>query len=97
MTTQLKWYLVKLVYEVASADGTPTSQFEEQVRLIRAEELDWAREKATVLGQIGGFALLNPGCNEANRKFLNVADVCQIEDGLHIFSTTSESRSLYYH
>ncbi len=93
MTTQMKWYLVKLVYQVVSGKGAHTPQFDEQLRLIRAEELDWAREKAKVLGQIGAFSFLNDRKEEVSWKFIDVVDICeiqQIEDGAQLYSTTEE-------
>jgi hypothetical protein len=93
MATEMKWYLVKLVYQVVSGNGAHTPQFDEQLRLIRAEELDWAREKAKMLGQIGAFSFLNSRKEEVNWKFIDVVDICEmseIEDGVQIYSTTEE-------
>ena len=39
MTAQMKWYLVKIVYQVVTGDGAHSPQFDEQLRLIRADEL----------------------------------------------------------
>ena len=93
MATEMKWYLVKLVYQVVSGNGAHTPQFDEQLRLIRAEELDWAREKAKVLGQIGAFSFLNDRKEEVNWKFIDVVDICEVGDlvdGAQLYSTTEE-------
>jgi len=93
MTTQMNWYLVKLVYQVIIGNGLHTPQFDEQLRLIRADELDWAREKAKVMGQIGAFTFLNHRDEEVNWKFIDVVEVHEIEsleDGTEIYSTTEE-------
>ncbi len=93
MATEMKWYLVKLVYQVVSDEGAHTPQFDEQLRMIRAEELDWAREKAKVLGQIGAFTFLNNRKEEVKWKFIDVVDICEIgeiEDGVQLYSTTEE-------
>ena len=93
MATEMKWYLVKLVYQVVSGNGAHTPQFDEQLRLIRAEELDWAREKANVLGQIGAFSFLNDRKEKVKWKFIDVVDICEIgeiEDGAQLYSTTEE-------
>jgi hypothetical protein len=100
MATEMKWYLVKLVYQVVSGNGAHTPQFDEQLRLIRAEELDWAREKAKMLGQIGAFSFLNNRKEEVNWRFIDVVDICEIgeiEDGAQLYSTTEEPEdvSLY--
>ena len=97
MATEMKWYLVKLVYQVVSGKGAHTPQFDEQLRLIRAEELDWAREKAKVLGQIGAFTFLNDRKEEVKWKFIDVVDICEIgeiEDGAQLYSTTEEPQDV---
>ena len=97
MATVMKWYLVKLVYQVVSGEGAHTPQFDEQLRLIRAEELDWAREKAKVLGQIGAFSFLNDRSEKVTWKFIDVVDVCEIgeiEDGAQLYSTTEEPQDV---
>ena len=97
MATEMKWYLVKLVYQVVSGEGAHTPQFDEQLRLIRAEELDWAREKAKVLGQIGAFSFLNDRSEKVTWKFIDVVDVCEIgeiEDGAQLYSTTEEPQDV---
>jgi hypothetical protein len=45
----MNWYLAKLVFQLRSAENTQTPQFEEQWRLIRADDDEWAHEKATTL------------------------------------------------
>ena len=97
MVTEMKWYLVKLVYQVVSGDGAHTPRFDEQLRLIRAEELDWARAKAKLLGQIGAFSFLNNRKEEVNWKFIDVVDICEIgeiEDGAQLYSTTEETEDV---
>ena len=34
----MKWYLAKLIYRIICGDGTHTPQFDEQLRLIHAED-----------------------------------------------------------
>ncbi|MEK6783741.1 MAG: DUF4288 domain-containing protein [Bacteroidota bacterium] len=93
MATEMKWYLVKLVFQVLGGELAKTPRFKEQWRLIRADELEWAREKAMVLGQIGAFSFLNSRNEEAKWKFIDVADINEIgeiEDGAQLYSTTEE-------
>ena len=49
----MNWYLAKIIYQVISGDGLHTPQFDEQFRLIKADELEWAWEKAQVVGRMG--------------------------------------------
>jgi hypothetical protein len=36
----MKWYLAKFVYQVVSGNGSHVAQFDEQLRLIRADEFE---------------------------------------------------------
>ena len=47
----MNWYLAKLVYRVVCIDGNHTPQFDEQLRLIRAEDQLHAFHKARLLGE----------------------------------------------
>jgi hypothetical protein len=93
MITGMKWYLARLVYQVVSGEGNHTPQFDEQLRLIQADELNWAREKALVLGQIGAFTFQNTNKQNVTWKFINVTDIFEIdsiEDGAQLYSMTEE-------
>lgn len=89
----MNWYIAKLVFQVISGEGFHTPQFDEQWRLIKADEVTWAHEKARVLGW------LEQGCfdDECQRKvewrFIEVAEIQQVttmEDGVQLYSTTEE-------
>jgi hypothetical protein len=93
MTTVMKWYLARLVYQVITAEGDHTPQFDEQLRLIQADELNWAREKAVVLGKMGAFTFKNTDNENVTWKFIDVTDVLEIqeiEDGAELYSMTEE-------
>jgi hypothetical protein len=85
----MNWYMAKLVYEVITGEG---SQFDEQWRLIRADETNWAYEKACILGRIDGFEFYNERSNKVQWKFLNVVEMIPVNwnDGAQIYSTTEE-------
>ena len=89
----MKWYLARLVYQVISGEGNHVPQFDEQLRLIQADELNWAREKAMVLGQIGAFTFKNTRSQHVVWKFIDVTDIFEIgtiEDGAQLYSMTEE-------
>ena len=89
----MNWYLAKMVYQVISGKGNHTPQFDEQLRLIRADELDWAWEKARVLGNMEESSFLNDNKETVQWKFVDVADVYEIkdiEDGVQLYSRTEE-------
>ena len=81
------------MFQIICGDGDHTPQFDEQLRLIQADELSWAREKALVLGQIGGFTFQNTSKQNVSWKFIDVTDVFEIdsiEDGAQLYSMTEE-------
>lgn len=93
----MKWYLAKFVYQVVSGAGNHAPQFDEQLRLIRADEFDWAKEKATILGRLGECQFVNDRQETVTWKFINVTDICPInsmEDGDEIYSSTEEPKDV---
>jgi hypothetical protein len=93
----MNWYLAKFVYQVVSGNGSHVAQFDEQLRLIRADEFEWAREKANILGRLGECSFVNEKQELVKWKFVNVVDVCPItsmEDGVEIYSSTEEPKDV---
>jgi hypothetical protein len=89
----MNWYLAKLIFQVRSGEGTHAPQFDEQWRLIRADEVAWAYEKASVLGRLDESSFLNDRNEMVAWKFIEVADIHLIgslEDGAQLFSSTEE-------
>jgi hypothetical protein len=89
----MNWYLVKLIFLVRSGEGTHTPQFDEQWRWIRADEVAWAYEKASVLGRLEETNFLNDRAETVEWKFIEVVDIHTIssmEDGDQLFSATKE-------
>lgn len=89
----MNWYLAKLIFQVSSGEGNHTPQFDGQWRLIRADEVAWAYEKASVLGRLDECSFLNDHDETVTWKFIEVADIHLIgtlEDGAQIFSATEE-------
>ena len=48
---QMKWFLAKLVFRIHCGNGNHTPQFDEQLRLIYAEDELHAFHKARLLGE----------------------------------------------
>ena len=89
----MNWYLAKLIFQVRSDEGTHTPQFDEQWRLIRADEVAWAFEKASVLGRLDESSFLNERSEMVSCKFIEVVDIhliSTLEDGVQLFSSTEE-------
>lgn len=47
----MNWYLVKIVYQIICGQGTHRPQFDEQLRLITAEDDLHAFQKARLIGE----------------------------------------------
>lgn len=89
----MNWYVAKLVYQIVCGDGSHTPQFDEQLRLIRADEVGWAWEKAQVLGRMGQCSFKNSKQENVEWKFIDVVDVTEVasmEDGAQIYAETAE-------
>ncbi len=89
----MKWYIVKLVYQVLSSEGKPTSQFDEQLRMINADDELHAFQKARLLGHREQDSLLNGLNKPVLWKFIDVTEVhvlSDMRDGTEITSHISE-------
>ena len=89
----MNWYLAKLIYQVISGEGNHIPQFDAQYRLIRADELDWAWEKAGTMGRLGETIFANDKAEEVKWEFIAVEEVCLIdsmEDGSQLYGCTIE-------
>lgn len=89
----MNWYLVKLIFQIIRGNGNHTPQFDEQLRLVRADEAAWAIEKAHVLGWLEQSDFESTEGEKIIWKFIEVADIqklTNLEDGAHMQSTTVE-------
>ncbi len=86
----MNWYLVKLVYRITCGKGNHPAQFDEQLRLVHAEDDLHAYHKAQLIGekeQVG----YNEGCKPpVTWKFLHVTE-------LHKLKTSAEGAEVYSH
>lgn len=89
----MNWYLAKVIFQLRCGEGTHTPQFDEQWRLIRADEVSWAYEKTTVLGRLDEYSFMNDQDDMVFWKFIEVADIHRLgslEDGAQLFSITEK-------
>jgi len=97
LPTGMNWYIAKIVYQIVNGGGTHKPQFDEQFRLIKADELDWAWEKAQVIGRMEENAFLNSRKQFTEWKYIAVEDVTLIsalEDGAQLYARTEEPENL---
>jgi len=89
----MNWYLAKIVYHIVCGDGNHTAQFDEQIRLISAEDKKSAYYKASQLGQQEEEIFLNINQQTVHWKFINVCEVYKLGeqlDGAELFSRIDE-------
>ena len=88
----MNWYMAKLVYRIMCGNGKHTPQFNEQLRLIAAEDPLHAFYKARLIGERETTAISND--NMAVRwKFIDVTEILPIEkmtDGAELWSCINE-------
>jgi hypothetical protein len=90
----MNWYIAKIVFNI-SAENTPHKpQFDEQLRLIAAENMEEAFIKARKLGLGEEDTFLNDKSNKVKWEFINVAEIAQLknlEDGMELYSQIHEA------
>ena len=86
----MNWYLAKIIFRIVCGDGNHTPQFDEQLRLISAEDNDQAFIKAQTLGETE--------CSHKHEivkwRFINVAELYRITeliDGAELYSRVQET------
>jgi hypothetical protein len=89
----MKWYLVKMVYQIICGDGRHTPQFDEQLRLIVAGNGSEAFDKAVTMGMKEQESFLNQKNELVQWQFVNVPEVYRLSkliDGAEIYSRINE-------
>lgn len=82
-----------MVYQIICGCGHHTAQFDEQLRLITANNEEEAFAKATIIGKEEQDSFLNQKKEVVNWRFVNVAELyhlCKLTDGAEIYSHINE-------
>ena len=90
----MQWYLAKLVYRFICGPEKQAAQFDEQIRLIYAEDLLHAFNKAQLTGEREQNCLLQHPKQPAYWKFINVTELHHLEaftDGAEVYSKIHEA------
>lgn len=86
-------YLSKLVFNIIIDNNKETQQFDEQIRVIQAADLESAFLKAKAVGKKEEETFMNKKNQQVSWKFIDVADLYPLQeykDGEQIFSNTHE-------
>jgi hypothetical protein len=90
----MNWYLTKIVYQIVCGKGNHTAQFDEQLRLIEADNEDQAFDKAVQIGRAESETFTNDREELVQWKFVNVADLYRLSslvDGAELYSRIQEA------
>lgn len=94
---KLHWFLVKIIFEIKIEGRNSAPQFEEQFRLIKADELEWAIEKATILSKMEESAFLNDRNQKVEWEFVKIVELLPLEgidDGMQLYAQTEEPENV---
>ena len=86
-------YLAKIVYRIICGEGKHMPQFDEQLRLIYAEDDFHAFQKARIIGEKEEDKFLNDELKPVQWKFMDVTEIHALNeliDGAEIYSVITE-------
>ena len=86
----MSWYIAKIVFKISCGEKP---QFDEHLKLIRAENFEEAFHKARILGIKEEDTFLNDKRKTVKWEFINVADLYplnDLKDGIELYSHIHE-------
>ena len=89
----MNWYIAKVVFNIVSGEGNHKPQFDEQYRLIKADALEVAFQKAKSIGISEEEIILNDKGELVKWDFVGVSElyaVNELSDGMELFSSIQE-------
>jgi hypothetical protein len=90
----MNWYISKIVFNITAENTQHKPQFDEQLRLIKADSMEEAFIKARVLGLSEEDSFLNDKNNKVKWEFINVSEIVPLktlEDGMELYSNIHEA------
>lgn len=91
----MRWFLVKIVFQIRTGKSDSNHQFDESFRLLEADDIADAYKKAVQIGQIEQSSFSNINNEIIEWRFIDVPDVIelgQLKDGVEVFALTGEER-----
>jgi hypothetical protein len=74
----MKWYVVKMVFQIICGTGNHKPQFDEQLRIIEATDEDEAFNKATQLGTTEQETFYNDKQQLVQWNYINIKELYQL-------------------
>src|ERR1700759_3084247 len=90
----MNWYLGKIIFRIICGEGQHTPQFDEQLRLIAANNETEAFQKALEIGEREQDGFYNHEQQLVQWKFINVAELYRLSgllDGAEMYSRIQET------
>lgn len=90
----MNWYLAKIVYRIVCGEGDHTPQFDEQLRLIEADDATTAFAKARTIGDQEQELFFNQQQKLVQWQFINVSELYKLSaliDGAELYSKVQEA------
>ena len=92
----MNWYLSKLVYRIVCGEGKHLAQFDEQLRLIAAEDKEEAFRKAQSIGRNEEEVFYNSRQQIVKWEFVNISELYllhELIDGAELYSRIEEKEN----
>jgi hypothetical protein len=89
----MNWYLAKIVHRIVCGEGDHIAQFDEQLRLIYASDVNEAFDKAILIGRKEEETFYNHRKQIVQWKFVNVPELysfTELIDGAEMYSKINE-------
>ncbi|MFL5741837.1 MAG: DUF4288 domain-containing protein [Flavisolibacter sp.] len=89
----MNWYLAKITYRIVCGDGRHTAQFDEQLRLIAADDEAEALDKARSIGYREEESFYNLKQQLVQWQFIDVPELHLLNvliDGAELYSRITE-------
>ena len=89
----MNWFIAKIVFRIISGDGNHMPQFDEQLRLINADNEDEAFEKAQQIGREEEDSFMNQKNQLVKWSFINIPELNKLPsltDGVEVYSKVNE-------
>jgi hypothetical protein len=90
----MNWYLAKLVFRIICGDGNHTAQFDEQLRMISADNHAEALQKSINLGEDENDVFFNQQEQLVHWQFVTVCELYslgELSDGIELYSRVEET------
>ncbi len=92
----MKWFTAKIVFGIHHSSQEAITQYDEQIRVIKARDEHEAFLKARMLGVREEYSFTNENEEEVSWTFVDVTDLTEMDeltDGMEIYSRIHETDS----